>query len=209
MRAGTKGVPRADRETQILDAADRLFGAGGYASTSVDAVAREAGISKPLVYQYFGAKDGLFAACLSRATHTLVDAIEDVARGESVGLERGVLTLAAIFATLEPHPYTWRLIFDGSAPADGPTRRARQEYQDRIVDLARDGVGEMLTLAGVSDPLDRDAMTVVWLRVVDALVDWWLEHPEQSADDMVRRSVRLITAVAASPASAPPPPSAI
>ncbi|MFY0408163.1 TetR/AcrR family transcriptional regulator [Solicola sp. PLA-1-18] len=202
MPTGTKGVPRADREAQILDAADRRFGTDGYAATSVDVVAREAGISKPLVYQYFGAKDALFAACLRRATGTLVEAMEHVARGPSVGLERGLLTLAAVFGTLEPRPYTWRLIFDASAPTDGPTREARQAYQGRIVDLARDGVGEMLTLAGVTDALDRDAMTVVWLRIVDALVDWWLDHPGESADDMVQRAVRLISAVSASPPSA-------
>src|SRR5262245_9101334 len=64
---GTKGVPRADREQQILDAAVAGFGERGYAHASMAAIARRAGISKPLVYEYFGSKEGLYLACLRRA----------------------------------------------------------------------------------------------------------------------------------------------
>ena len=76
---GTKGVPRADREQQILDAAVAEFGEFGYAHASVAAIARRAGISKPLVYEYFGSKDGLYLACLGRAGSHL--AVRDAALG--------------------------------------------------------------------------------------------------------------------------------
>src|SRR4051794_26466639 len=56
--AGTKGVPRAEREAQIVTAATEVFGAQGFAATSVADVAARAGISKPLIYQYFGSKEG-------------------------------------------------------------------------------------------------------------------------------------------------------
>ena len=57
---GTKGVPRADREQQILDAAVAEFGERGYAHASMAAIAQRAGMSKPLVYEYFGSKEGLY-----------------------------------------------------------------------------------------------------------------------------------------------------
>ena len=88
--AGTKGVPRLDRETQILDIASEHFGTHGFAATSVAAVAAGAGISKPLVYSYFGSKEGLYEACLERGGALLADEMERVAAGDAVGIERGM-----------------------------------------------------------------------------------------------------------------------
>ena len=68
-------------------------------------------------------------------------------------------------------------------------------YRSRMAALAADGVGELMRLAGDDDPTDTDAMTAVWTSVLDALVTWWLDHPEESPDEMSRRCVRLFTAV--------------
>src|SRR6185312_7553136 len=81
---GTKGVPRADREQQILDAAVAEFGGSGYAHASMAAIARRAGISKPLIYEYFGSKDGLYLACLNRAGTHLVDRVAAAQSGTTL-----------------------------------------------------------------------------------------------------------------------------
>ena len=78
--AGTKGVPRADREAQIVEAASEVFGTRGFAATSVGDIAERAGISKPLIYNYFGSKEGLLRACLHRAIDILADEFERIAR---------------------------------------------------------------------------------------------------------------------------------
>ena len=189
------GVPRADREEQILVAATRLFGTLGYAATSVAAVAEPAGISKPLVYSYFGSKEGLYSACLRRAGEQLAAEMERIARTGVVGLERGLRTLEGIFALLEPQPWTWRLIFDPTAPAEGEVAEVLTTYTARITALAEEGVGEMMRLAGVDDPLDISALSAVWMAVADSLVTWWLDHPGTSAEDMSARCARLFAAV--------------
>lgn len=194
-RAGTKGVPRADREAQILDVAAREFGLRGFAATSIGGVAESAGISKPLIYSYFGSKDGLFLACLEHAGSLLAEEIERVARFDAVGIERGLNTLAAMFELLEDRRHLWRLTIDPTAPQSGPIAEATAGYVDRIHKLAHEGVTEMLALGGVTDDLDVDAMTDVWLGIVDSLMAWWVEHPEQTADDMLQRTIRLITAL--------------
>jgi len=195
-RAGTKGVPRADREAQILRAAGEIFGTEGYAATSVAAVAERAGISKPLVYQYFGSKEGLFTACLHDSGVLVADEIERIARGGAIGLERGLLTLQGIFALLEPQKWRWRLFFDPTAPRDGAVAEEIAGYSRRLTALAEEGVGELMHLAGDDDPLDTSAMVKVWMTIVDALVTWWLDHPDQSAAEMTERCVRLFEAVA-------------
>lgn len=55
------------KRTQVMDAAARLFMAQGYGATSMDAIAREAGVSKATLYAYFEGKDALFAAIVGEA----------------------------------------------------------------------------------------------------------------------------------------------
>ena len=105
--AGTKGVPRVDRETQILQIASEHFGTAGFAATSVAAVAEAAGISKPLIYSYFGSKEGLYEACLERGGKLVADEIERIAAGDSVGVERGMETLSGIFTLSLPEIWSW------------------------------------------------------------------------------------------------------
>jgi hypothetical protein len=38
-------------------------------------------------------------------------------------------------------------------------------------------------------------MTAVWLGIVDSLMNWWMDHPEESAAAMMQRCVRLLTAL--------------
>ncbi|MDR6979122.1 AcrR family transcriptional regulator [Streptomyces sp. 3330] len=74
-RAGTKGVPRARREQQILAAATQEFGRNGYEGTSLAAVAARVGVTKTLLHQYFGAKHDLYLACLVPAADRILSAI--------------------------------------------------------------------------------------------------------------------------------------
>jgi AcrR family transcriptional regulator len=193
--AGTKGVPRADREEQILETATRLFGTLGFAATSVAAVAEPIGISKPMVYSYFGSKDRLYGACLRRAGEQLAVEMERIARTGVVGLERGLRTLDGIFVLLEPQPWMWRMLFDPTAPREGEAAEVMASYTARITALAHDGVGELMSLVGVTDALDVSAMVSVWISIFDSLVDWWLDHPDQDAAAMTQRCVRLFAAV--------------
>lgn len=193
--AGTKGVPRLDREVQILDIASQQFGTLGFAATSVAAIAEEAGISKPLIYNYFGSKEGLYEACLDRGGALVAEEIERIARGDAVGIERGMQTLGGMFTLLEPQPYLWRLFFDPTAPSTGPIADSVTLYADRIGKLAEEGVAELMALAGNADELDISAMTTVWLGIVDSLMGWWLDHPDETAEQMIQRCLRLLEAL--------------
>ncbi len=193
--AGTKGVPRVDREEQILEIASEQFGTLGFAATSVAAVAEMAGISKPLIYNYFTSKDGLYEACLDRGGAILAEEIERIANGDAVGIERGMQTLGGMFNLLESQRYLWRLFFDPTAPSTGPIAESIASYADRIGKLAEEGVAELMALADNTDALDVSAMTTVWLGIVDSLMGWWLEHPDESAEEMMQRCIRLLTAL--------------
>ncbi|MFT4188622.1 MAG: TetR/AcrR family transcriptional regulator [Aeromicrobium sp.] len=193
--AGTKGVPRAERSQQILEISSLAFGSDGFAATNLADVARSAGISKPLIYHHFGSKEGLYIACLDQAGELLADAMERVARGDVVGVERGLRTLDAMFAILEDQRHLWRLLHDRTAPETDPVASVVRRHADRIDALAHEGVSELLVLAGNTDPVDASALTAMWIGLVDALMDWWVAHPEATAPEMSERLGRVMGAL--------------
>ncbi len=65
------------REQRILDAAMRVFADHGYAAATMDLIAKDAGLTKPTLYQYFANKDTLFKAMLSAPRAAMVAAFEN------------------------------------------------------------------------------------------------------------------------------------
>jgi AcrR family transcriptional regulator len=196
--AGTKGVARPEREAQILAAACRVFGENGYAATSVADVAEAAGISKPLIYNYFGSKDGLHVACVRHASAELSAEIERTAHTETVGLARAVVTLDGMFRRLETEPWLWRLVSDPTAPADPDLEREVATDEQRVVGFAREAVTELMVSSGDHDPVDVELMLAVWESVFRTLVNWWVDHPGDSPEEMTQRCLRLIVAASSS-----------
>ena len=95
------------------------FARVGYARASVVEIAVHAGISKPLIYQYFGSKDGLFLACLHHVAGGLLRRLEDAELAVDDSVESRIYPLRAVFDALEPQRDAWRLLFDTTTPADG------------------------------------------------------------------------------------------
>lgn len=193
--AGTKGVPRAEREQQIVEIAVEEFAGNGYAGASMAAIAARAGISKPLVYQYFGSKDGLYLACLHQVGTALLQRLEAAERSVDDSVASRIYALAAVFEALAPQPLAWQLLFDSTRPATGPIAAAAEDYQRATRELAAAGSERFLRVRGDRDELDASALAAVWMGLVDSVVRWWLEHPDQTASEMVSRCARLIAAV--------------
>ena len=192
---GTKGVPRAEREQQILVAAISEFATRGYARASMVDIARQAGISKPLVYQYFGSKDGLYLECLHHVAGSPLVRLEAAELSVDDSVASRIHPLRAIFEALEPQREAWRLLFDTSLPHHGEIPAAAAGYQFRTVELAASGSQRFLAARGIRNADDASALTTIWMGVVNSVVGWWLDHPEQTADQMVQRCDRLLAAI--------------
>jgi AcrR family transcriptional regulator len=74
-------VPRAVRERQLVELGEELFAERGFAKASMDELARRAGVTKPVIYELFGSKEGLFEACLEGLAMRLAESISEAARG--------------------------------------------------------------------------------------------------------------------------------
>jgi len=87
----------AQRREQLLEIARELFAQKGFEGTSVEEIAARAGVSKPVVYEHFGGKEGAYAVVVDREVRTLHDSIRAAlttpdARAREL-LERGALAL--------------------------------------------------------------------------------------------------------------------
>ncbi|MGW6834671.1 TetR/AcrR family transcriptional regulator [Streptomyces sp. NPDC054949] len=197
-KAGTKGVPRALREEQILAAATEEFGAHGYAGACLAAVAARVGVTKTLLHQYFGTKQDLHLACLDPVGDRLVAAMrEAVAEDGATAPGTPLRVLRSIFNALEGRRESWFVLYDTSLPPDGEGARRAAAYRASVDRLAAGGTADLLRAAGSTDPLDADALNHVWQGLVATLVRWWIKHPDQSPDAMARRCARLFAVGAA------------
>ncbi|MET9771083.1 TetR/AcrR family transcriptional regulator [Streptomyces sp. NPDC006415] len=199
--AGTKGVPRARREAQILAAAVEEFGRHGHASASMASIARSVGVTKPMLYTYFGSKDGLYLACLEHIAPRLFSAIEEAMTPDPPGViaSSGVppRVLAAVFGVLEGQREAWFVLYDRTLQPGSDLHAAAHAHRAAIDRLAASGTAEVLRAQGNEDLLDADALKHVWTGAVGALVGWWISHPEQSATEMAARCARLLAAIRA------------
>ena len=65
----------AERREQLIAVSRSLFASRGYEGTSVEEIAAQAQVSKPVVYEHFGGKEGLYAVVVDREVRTLLDGI--------------------------------------------------------------------------------------------------------------------------------------
>jgi AcrR family transcriptional regulator len=199
---GTKGVPRAEREEQIVAVAIDEFAQRGYSGASMIEIAAKAGISKPLIYQYFGSKDGLYLACLHQVAGALLGRLERAWQEEDDSVISRIHTLEAIFEALEPQRIAWQLLYDASMPASGEIADVATDYQTRTTYIATSGSARFLRVRGQNDAGDASVLSAVWMGLVNSLVAWWLEHPDESAAQMTQRCYRLMAAIALPPGDA-------
>jgi AcrR family transcriptional regulator len=72
-----KRLTAADRRAQLVDVGRSVFATLGYEGTTVEEVARKAKISKPIVYEHFGGKEGLYAVIIDREMEVLYSRVAD------------------------------------------------------------------------------------------------------------------------------------
>ena len=169
MAGGTKRLPRAVREQQMLDAAVLMFSRNGYHETSMDAIAAEAEISKPMLYLYYGSKEELFDACLNRELSRFIEAVR-----ADIDLEQGpkdllTTTIQAFMHYIDANRASWIVLYQQATSSQMYSHTVR-EGRERVIDL----VARLLS-AGTRHP-DPDTD---FHMIAVALVGCWGGRREQ------------------------------
>jgi AcrR family transcriptional regulator len=162
-----------ERRRQLLERATELFAAHGYDELSMARIARESGVSKPLLYHYFPTKRDLFAAALAHGAERVLAGIETDA--ELPPAERLSASLDAFLAWIEDRPDAYAALM----------RSAGIPEVRELIDTVREQTAQEI-LAGLApggaDPRVRAAVRG-WLWYMDGVcVDWVREGDLARAD---------------------------
>ena len=166
-------TPRAVREAQMIAAAERRFAASGYHGVSMDEIAADAGISKPMLYDYFGSKERLFLACVERTRGQLFEQIAAAVRGHDdpeSALRAGV---EAFLAFAETQRATWSVLFGEGGSFNEAAASIRAEQAGLIAQLLR----ELPGWEREPDAEQLDAVAHVFVGAAEAIAFWAVDRP--------------------------------
>ncbi|MET9623946.1 MULTISPECIES: TetR family transcriptional regulator [unclassified Streptomyces] len=187
--------PADQRRRELLEAADRVVLRDG-PRASMNAIAAEAGITKPILYRHFGDKGGLYRALATRHTDALLAALRAALDAPADRRRRVEATLDTYLASIEAMPQVYRFLMH---PAE-ETQQAEQGF-----DVGRHSapllrrMGEELGQV-IAERIDLgpggDAQARIWghgiVGMMHAAGDWWLGERPCSRAELVRSLADLL-----------------
>ena len=178
-------VPRAVRQRQLVELAEQLFAERGYGGASMEELCRRAGVTKPVVYELFGSKDGLFRECVERAVAGLAESIVEAFRAEAepeAKLRAGGL---AFLRFARDNRVAWDLLGLQGRFADqaAAIRRGQAELiRELMAELAPPGV----------DPRELEATAYAVNSAYEGVAHWMWEHPDIPIERLADWTVELL-----------------
>jgi AcrR family transcriptional regulator len=176
-----------ERREQLIEIGRTLFAERGFDATSVEEIATKAGVSKPVVYEHFGGKEGLYAVVVDREMAKLLSMVTSGLTGEHA---RELLEQAA-FALLdyiESSTDGFRILV-----RDSPVAQSTGTFASLISDIAtqvEDILGQEFTQRGFDAglaPLYAQAL----VGMVALTGQWWLDARRPRKAEVVAHLVSL------------------
>ncbi|MER5332457.1 TetR/AcrR family transcriptional regulator [Micromonospora sp. NPDC002717] len=186
-----KRLPRAVREQQMLDAAVKAFSRRGFHAASMDEIAEDAGISKPMVYAYLGTKEELFVACLHREGARMMQAIAGAAAPELSADERLWRGLRAFFGFVGAHRDGWAVLYR-QARGEQPFAGELAGMRARLVEVVAGMLGHALRAEGREvGETDLEVVAYALVGATESLADWLADHPEADPEKTATRMMNV------------------
>lgn len=183
------------RRKELLEAADRVVLRDG-PGASMNAIAAEAGITKPILYRHFGDKEGLYRALAVRHTDALLSALRAALDAPAERRQRVESTLDTYLAAIETRPQVYRFLMHPSE-ADSGNERGFEAGQHSAPLLRRlgDELGNVIEERLDLGP-DGQEKARVWghgvVGMAYAAGDWWLRERPCSRAELVRQLADLL-----------------
>ena len=169
---------------QTLGVAHGLFAERGYAEVTMDEIAAAVGVTKPLLYNYFGNKERLYIACMERAGDSLTQTVgEAIAGTDSPGDALGA-GVRAFFAFLDSDRAAWAVLFDETLPNSGEVAEKVADYRGQIVELVSQSlVAQVPPARRRAAKVEIEALSAALLGAAEELARWWLRTEAISAGE--------------------------
>ena len=192
---GREGQDTTERRRELLDAADRVVLRDG-PSASMNSIAAEAGITKPILYRHFGDKEGLYRALAARHTDALLRSLRAALDAPRERRSRVETTLDTYLTSIEAHPQVYRFLMH---PAEtGPAGEQDFDAGQHSAPLLRRLGEELATVVGERLDLGPDGIdrARVWghgiVGMMHAAGDWWLRERPVPREQLVRYLADLL-----------------
>jgi len=176
-----------ERREQLVDVGRRLFADKGFEAVTIEEIAAKAGVSKPVVYEHFGSKDGLYAVIVDREMNILLAMVSDSLTADN---PRALLEQAAraLFDYIEGRSDGFRVLV-----RDSPVAQNTGNFASLLRDVAAQ-VEERL--AGEFDSKDFPSkFAPMYANMLVGMValtgQWWLDVRKPKKDEVVAHVVNL------------------
>jgi len=175
------------RRAQLLDVGRRLFADKGFEAVSVEEIAAKAGVSKPVVYEHFGGKEGLYAVVVDREMNHLLSSISDAL---TAGTARELLEQAglALFDYIDDYPDGFRILV-----RDSPVSQQTGSFASLILDVASQ-VEHLLAKEFHSHRISTKLAPMYSQMLVGMVAltgQWWLDVRKPRKEEVVAHVVNL------------------
>src|SRR5919204_3182511 len=150
-----------ERKAQLLRVARKVFGTKGFHGVSMEDVAREAGVTKPILYDHFSSKEALYLALLDADAQALEERIRAALAAPTGNRERIRASFQAYFDFVDEHAEGFRLLMQETVGAEKEFRLRVAEVRDRILADVAD-----LIVRESRGRLDREHAEIVALGLI-------------------------------------------
>lgn len=182
MGSKNRRLPALERRAQLIEVGRGVFARHGYEGTSVEEIAKRAKVSKPIIYEHFGGKEGLYAVIVDRemeyVERRIVEAISSGSPRERV--ERASL---AFLSYVRDHP-------DGFAvlSQDSPLTSSRGTMSSLLNDMA-ERVGDVFVSSFKEAGYDPKAAPIyanALIGMVTFVGKWWTEKRKPNVEEVAK-----------------------
>jgi AcrR family transcriptional regulator len=187
VRPARRRLAPDDRRLALINSALRLFNAHPYDDVSVDDIAAEAGMSRALVYHYYGGKSGVFVAALRQTGDDVVAAIGQAGMDDPDNwLAAG---LGAFFDHVQANPMGLTALLRHGSLADREDRQVLDEISDHVLRMV------MSCLAPPADSPVLQSVLRGWIAMVETMGRGWLRNGEPTREELETLLPELLRAV--------------
>lgn len=181
-------MPRADRERQMMSVAERVFAERGFVAASMDEIAERVGVSKPMLYEYFGSKEGLLVACIRQARAELLRVTSAAALAADHPADKLRDGLVAYFRFIRAHAQSWALLRTEPAVVGPSATEEIEAVRQQQTDL----ISGTMALYPTDPPLDLTPAAEVIVGGCERLALWCERHPETTPEQAADLVMRLV-----------------
>ncbi|MDG2111985.1 MAG: TetR/AcrR family transcriptional regulator [Actinomycetota bacterium] len=180
-------LPAAERREQLLDVAMTVFSEHGYHGASMNDVAAQAGVTKPVLYQHFPSKRELYLELIDGVSSQLAEGVTVAAAGATDGRSQAEAALTAYFRFVEENQRAFRLLFGRGAPREEEFGSGSRLVEDRMA----------ATISGLLDDRMDSETREVYARAIVGMSEgvcrhWVSQGSRNSADSLAKQVADLL-----------------